>query len=293
MDLKHIVVLALQVSIFCTVFAFGLKTTTDDLMYLIRRPGLLLRSLLAVFVIMPIVAVTMVRLFDFRHVVEVALIALAISPVPPLLPKRELKAGGQDSYGLGLMAILALLSIAVSPLAAGILERVFGHPLTVAPGAIAVLAFKTVLLPLALGMIVHGSVPRLAAQIEKPVAVAANVLLSLGAIVFLVTLAPTLWALIGQGTLVAMTIFAIAGLIVGHFLGGPEPSHSVVLALSSACRHPAIAIAIAAAAFPDEHFGAPVILYLLVGIIIGIPYIAYARKSADWHHLAEGHHVRA
>ena len=46
MDLKHIVVLALQVSIFCTVFGFGLKTTTDDLMYLIRRPGLLLRSLL-------------------------------------------------------------------------------------------------------------------------------------------------------------------------------------------------------------------------------------------------------
>lgn len=293
MDLKHLVVLALQVSIFCTVFGFGLKTTTDDLMYLIRRPGLLLRSLLAVFVIMPVIAVTLVRLFDFRHVVEVALIALAISPVPPLLPKRELKAGGQDSYGLGLMAILALLSIAVAPLASSILERVFGHSLTVAPGAIAVLAFKTVLLPLAVGMIVHAAVPRLAEKIEKPVALVANVLLSLGAIVFLVTLAPALWALIGQGTLVAMIIFAVAGLIVGHFMGGAEPSHSVVLALSSACRHPAIAMAIAAAAFPHEHFGAPIILYLLVGIIVGIPYIAYVRKSAHWHHEAEGHHANA
>ena len=293
MDLKHIVMLTLQVSIFCTVFGFGLKTTTDDLMYLIRRPGLLLRSLLAVFVIMPVIAVTLVRLFDFRHVVEVALIALAISPVPPLLPKRELKAGGQDSYGLGLMAILALLSIAVAPLASSILERVFGHSLTVAPGAIAVLAFKTVLLPLAVGMIVHAAVPRLAEKIEKPVALVANVLLSLGAIVFLVTLAPALWALIGQGTLVAMIIFAVAGLIVGHFMGGAEPSHSVVLALSSACRHPAIALAIAAAAFPREHFGAPIILYLLVGIIVGIPYIAYVRKSADWHQEAEGHHAKA
>jgi BASS family bile acid:Na+ symporter len=54
MALKHIVVLALQVSIFCTVFGFGLKTTTDDLMYVIRRPGLLARSLLAVFIIMPL-----------------------------------------------------------------------------------------------------------------------------------------------------------------------------------------------------------------------------------------------
>jgi bile acid:Na+ symporter, BASS family len=118
-------------------------------------------------------------------------------------------------------------------------------------------------------------------------------LLSLGAIVFLVTLAPALWALIGQGTLVAMTLFAVAGLIVGHFLGGPEPSHSVVLALSSACRHPAIAIAIAATAFPHEHFGAPIILYLLVGMIVGIPYIAYVRKAAHWHHEAGEHRVRA
>jgi len=262
-------------------------------MYLIRRPGLLLRSLLAVFVIMPAIAVTLARLCDFRHSVEVALIALSISPVPPLLPKRELKAGGQDSYGLALMAILALLSIAVAPLAAGILERVFGHPLTVAPGAIAVLAFKTVLLPLAIGMIVHATVPGLAEKIEKPVALVANVLLAVTGLVLLVGVAPALWALIGQGTLVAMTIFAVAGLIVGHLMGGPEPSHSVVLALSSACRHPAIAIAIAAAAFPHEHFGAPIILYLLVGIIVGIPYIAYVRKSAHWHHETEGHHANA
>jgi BASS family bile acid:Na+ symporter len=293
MELKHIVVLALQVSIFFTVFGFGLRTTVDDLMYLIRRPGLLLRSLLAVFVIMPVIAVILVRLFDFRHVVEVALVALAISPVPPLLPRRELKAGGQDSYGFGLMAILALLSIAVIPLAGSMLERVFGHSLSVAPGAVAMLAFKTVLLPLAVGMIVHAAFPQLAEKIAKSVALGANVLLSLAGIVFLVAVAPALWALVGEGTLVAMTVFAVAGLIIGHFMGGPEPSHSVVLALSSACRHPAIAMAVAAAAFPHEHFGAPIILHLLVGIVIGIPYIAYVRKSADWHHEAAGHHVRA
>ena len=293
MDLKHIVVLALQVSIFCTVFGFGLKTTTDDLMYVIRRPGLLLRSLLAVFVIMPALAVALVRLFEFRHVVEVSLVALAVSPVPPLLPRRELKAGGQDSYGLGLMAILALLSIAVIPLAGGVLERVFGHPLSVAPGAVAMLAFKTVLLPLAVGLIVHAATPHLAERIEKPATVIANMLLCLAGIVVLVAVAPALWALVGEGTLVAMTIFAVAGLIVGHFLGGPEPSHSVVLALSSACRHPAIAMAIAAAAFPHEHFGAPIILNLLVGIIIGVPYIAYVRKSAPWQHEAAAHHLKA
>jgi hypothetical protein len=89
----------------------------------------------------------------------------------------------------------------------------------------------------------------LAERIEKPAAIFANVLLCLAGVISLVAVAPALWALVGEGTLVAMTIFAVAGLIVGHFLGGPEPSHSIVLALSTACRHPAIAMAIAAAAF--------------------------------------------
>ena len=57
MDLKQLLVLALQVSVACTVFGFGLKMTVHDLLYLVRRPGLLARSLLAMFVVMPVVAV--------------------------------------------------------------------------------------------------------------------------------------------------------------------------------------------------------------------------------------------
>ena len=33
--------------------------------------------------------------------------------MPPLLPKKETKAGGEPSYGLGLMAMLALVSVAL------------------------------------------------------------------------------------------------------------------------------------------------------------------------------------
>jgi len=51
-----------------------------------------------------------------------------------------------------------------------------------------------------------------------------------------------------------------------------------VLALSSACRHPAIALGIAAANFPDERFGGTIILYMLVSAIVGIPYVAWQRR---------------
>ncbi len=40
---QQIVLLVVQVSIFLTVFGFGLQATRDDLLYLVRRPGMLVR----------------------------------------------------------------------------------------------------------------------------------------------------------------------------------------------------------------------------------------------------------
>src|SRR5262245_52470225 len=137
MELKQLVILGLQISIVSTVFGYGLKTTTADLLYVVKRPGLLARSILSVFVVMPIIAFALARLFNIKDVVEISLVALAISPVPPLLPMKEMKAAGKASYGLGLMALLALLVIPAAPLAIEVLERFSGRPLAIQPGAIA------------------------------------------------------------------------------------------------------------------------------------------------------------
>jgi BASS family bile acid:Na+ symporter len=67
-------------------------------------------------------------------------------------------------------------------------------------------------------------------------------------------------------------------MLVGHVLGGPDPEHAAVLALSTACRHPAIALASAATNYPGEHFGGTILLYLLVSILVGMPYIAWQRR---------------
>jgi len=55
-----------------------------------------------------------------------------------------------------------------------------------------------------------------------------------------------------------------------------------VLALSTGSRHPAIALAIARANFPDEpNLAATVVLYLLVGAIVGMVYMAWLRRRPE------------
>jgi BASS family bile acid:Na+ symporter len=280
MTVRQIVMLALQLSIMSTVFGFGLKSTTADLLYLARRPALLARSLLSVFVIMPVVAVALVKLFAFPRPAEIVLIALAISPVPPLLPKKEAKAGGKASYGLGLMATLALVSIVVVPLAAAILEWYFGRPLTMPPGAIAAVVLKSALVPLAAGMVVRATFPAVARRLEDVVVLIVKLLMPASIVALLVAALPAMWAFIGSSTVLALAMFTVAGLAIGHLLGGPDPDHSVVLGLSTACRHPAIALAFASANFPDQHFGALILLYLIVSAVIGIPYVRWNNPAA-------------
>src|SRR5262245_56962616 len=62
--LEHLITWVFQLSILATAFGFGLKATTEDVQDLIRRPALLGRSLLAIFVIVPIVAVALAYAFE-------------------------------------------------------------------------------------------------------------------------------------------------------------------------------------------------------------------------------------
>jgi bile acid:Na+ symporter, BASS family len=279
MSLQQLAVLALQISVLCTVFGFGLKTRLDNLSIVWRRPALLARSLVAVFVMMPIFAVLLTRLFEFRPTVEVALIALAISPMPPLLPQKQSQAGAATHYALGMMATFGLLAIIIVPLAIEILARVSGRPLAIEPTVVARIVLTSTLLPLAAGMVGRAIAPRLAATIERPITLAAQVLLVVAAVALIVITARGIWAWVGDGTIIAMVLFLAGGFAIGRAMAGPDSDHALALGLATAYRHPAIALSIAAANFPEERFGGAILLYMIVGAIVYFPYVVWRRRQ--------------
>src|SRR4029434_11204356 len=98
MNLADLTMLAVRVSIVLTVFAFALKASPQDAIYLFRRPRQLARSLLSMIVVMPVFAAVLIAAFDLHPAVKVAIGALSVSPLPPVLPKTELMAGGQEAH---------------------------------------------------------------------------------------------------------------------------------------------------------------------------------------------------
>ncbi|MCI0387707.1 MAG: Na+-dependent transporter [Acidobacteria bacterium] len=282
MSLAALIPLVMKVSIFLTVFSLALHASVDDTLYLLRRPSQLLRSMISMNVIMPLIAAFIAASFHLHPAVEIALIALAVSPVPPVLPKKATKVGGIGSYAYGLLVAAALLSIVLTPLAVNLVGKLFGRDAAISPVAIAQIILVAVLLPLAAGIAVRHLAPDIAERIAKPISLVATVMLLAAVIPILFGSWHAITSLLGNGAIVAIASFVIGGLLVGLLFGGPDENDRSVLALSTASRHPGVAMAIASANFPDQKLVFPaILLYLIINMIVGIPYQKWRKRHSE------------
>ncbi len=280
MTLQNLILLAMKASVALSVFSIGLEAPLAGLVVLARKPRLLAKSALAMNVAMPLLAAAISWTFDLPPGVEVALVALAVSPVPPVLPKKQIKAHGDPAYALGLLVAAAALAVVFIPLAVELLGAALGAPAHVSAWPIAKLVVASVLAPLVAGLAVGRLAPALAARVARPAAGVAGAVLALGFVAILVTQWPSIAALVGTGALLAIAGFVVVGLAAGHLLGGPDPHDRTVLALATATRHPGVALAIGAAnPYGGREVLPAILVYLVAGAILAAPYVMWRKRA--------------
>ena len=279
MSPADIVKLVLTGGIALTVFAIGLRSRPADTLQLVRQPMLGLRAMTSMFVLTPIFVIAVTMAVALGRPDRAALIALAVSPMPPILPRREATVGGEGDYAVGLQVMASVVSIIVAPIIVWLAGRLFGvaaHFDTLA--MLKVLAI-TIGAPLAAGIAIARFWPR-AAKLSRRLGTLAMVVLAVGAAFALYAEAPNVVARIGHGLLWVTAAIVLFGLLVGHLLGGPDPGNRGALALATSARHPGLAIALAAGAFPADKDAivATVLLFLLTNVMLTLPYMLWRRR---------------
>src|SRR5690606_26851709 len=162
------------------------------------------------------------------------------------------------------------------PLTVAILATVFAREIGISPLAVARIVSFTVLLPLAAGMALRRWFPT-TERLSPLIGMIGTVLLVLVLALLIARLWPSMMELVGDGTLLAIVAVTLIGSAVGHFLGGPSADGRTVLALATAARHPAVALAIAS--LTDEELApAAIVLALLVGAVTAAPYTAWRKR---------------
>jgi BASS family bile acid:Na+ symporter len=147
---------------------------------------------------------------------------------------------------------------------------------------VAKLVALMVLIPLLAGTVTGAYARGLADRIGPRLSRAAAVVLVIGLVLILFKSWRAALGLVGDATLAALIGFIVAGLIVGHLLGGPDKGERSVLALASACRHPSIAATIAHLNFPGERaVPAAILLYLVLGVLVSLPYVLWRKRRRE------------
>jgi BASS family bile acid:Na+ symporter len=266
---------SLKIAVSSLILAIGMQSTAGDLTYLWRRPRLLLKSMLAMYVIVPLVAVALARLLPVPFALKVAVVVVAISAGAPLVP-RKLMPLTNDSYVFSVIVTSSLLAVVTVPLWLVALSSLSGATPQITPFETGRLIGRTFLLPLAIGMGVRFLFPGPSEKLSDILMAVGGIVLTVGGLILLVLGWPLLreagW--ISLGVLALLTALSLA---VGHLMGGPDEEDRTALAISCATRHLGIAVLVAAAV-PGIRTGLLVVAYLVASILASIPYIRWRKK---------------
>ena len=146
--MTEILMILLKVSVVLTLVSIGAGILPTDLGYLWRRPGLLLRSLLAMYLLVPLIAFALVRILPIQPGVRAGLLVLAVSSGAPLLPKKLKKLSSQQ-YIFSLLITSSLIAIVVVPLWVALLSAYYEVAVELPLSTVALAIAKAILLPIA------------------------------------------------------------------------------------------------------------------------------------------------
>jgi BASS family bile acid:Na+ symporter len=285
--LLEVVQLAVRLVVPLFAFAVGLGAGEARPGWLWRRPGLLLRSLLAVQGVVPVLAVVVVKVLPLGQPLSAGLLVVALSAGPVMAIARSRRGGTDQSYAFNLDVWLLATNLVFVPAAVSVLGAVFQKDLHFGVLDVARVVLPLQLLPLAAGALVGRLWPGFSRRAVRPLSVGATTVLAALGVVLLIGLARPMLALGGLRLLV-LAAFSLLAVATGHLLGGPTEGTRRVLATFSGMRFPALALALASLSPVGQEVLPVVLAYLLFTALVLTVYALLGRKLPAPHVPAAG-----
>jgi BASS family bile acid:Na+ symporter len=280
-----VIKIAALLSIFLIVVSIGLRARLGSMMGLLSEPasrGLLVRAMLVMFVVFPAFVILLVKWLPLETTTRTALLALAISPMPPIIPLKQRKLGGETDFITALQVLATLTSMALAPLYVALLEQIFHRDAVFNIGSMVTTLILSVGAPLFIGMLLGHYARDLADRLVRPLSLAGMALLALVAVVILASSYRPMIEAAHDFAVLAAAIMVAFGLLAGHMLGKGTSGDKSALAIATASRHPGVAIGLAVATFPQQATAvlAAVLLYLLVNFLLTTVYKRWVSVAA-------------
>ena len=258
---------AMLAFVLSSMLAMGLGLTVGQIIAPLSNARLVVLSVLANFLLMPLGAAALTTLLRLDQPLGVGLLLLGTAAGAPFLPKLAQIAKGNLAFAVGLMVLLMVVTVGYLPLVLPLLLP----GISVNPAKIARSLFLLMLLPLAGALAVKARFADVAARTKPLLDRVSN--LSLILLVLLITLANVnnVLAVFGTRGILGGLLFIALGFGLGWLLGGPGMDTRRVLALGTAQRNIAAALVVGSQSFSDPKVVVMVVVVAIVSLLILMP----------------------
>ncbi len=105
----------LMISVMFLMLGVGLRTPFAQVIEVAKQFRLVMRGVLANFLVIPLLFYLAIEVLPFRPEVGIGILIMAAVPVAPMAPPFVVMAKGDVPYAVGLMATVALLCVPLTP----------------------------------------------------------------------------------------------------------------------------------------------------------------------------------
>lgn len=269
------------VSVALIVFAQGLGIAPGQVLgYWKERPGLMLRSLVAMLLLVPAAALALILLLKPSPGVAIGLaILVACPPAPLMLNAAPNKGAANAAFMATLHLTLAALAFVTVPAVLSLISRPIGFEADVDLAAMAWILARTILLPIAIGLAVRGLFPAAADRLAPVLGKAGMIGLGTVTLFAIAAFYPALLAM-DLWSYAVMAMVSLAALAIGHFAGSNNADERTTLAVECAVRHPVLALTIAGVNFGAKNALPVLVPCVITFIAIAMIYMAVRGKRA-------------
>ena len=259
--------LAILTFVITSMLAMGLSLTTKQIIEPLRNVRLVVKALLANFVLVPLLAYLILLVIPLAEPLAIGLILMATAAGAPFLPKLVQAAKGNIAFGVGLMVLLMVVTIIYLPLVLPLLlPGVSVNPMDIA-GSLIVL----MLIPLAIGLFINARYDDTADSLQPVMSQTSTISLILLSVLILVLNFKNIIGVIGTGAFIAIIIFIVVSFVLGYFLGGPSSDTKSVLGLGTAQRNLEAALVVGSQNFSDPNEVIIIVVAGVLGLFILMP----------------------
>jgi BASS family bile acid:Na+ symporter len=255
--------ISIVVFVVTSMLAMGLSLTIPQIIRPLKKPLLVILALVANFVLVPILAYIIIRVFRLEQGMAIGMILLATAAGAPFLPKLAQAAKGDMAFSVALMVLLMVVTVIYLPLVLPImLQGVEVDPMEIAQSLVIMM-----LIPLAIGLFLKARYESTAASLYPHMSQASSTtfMLMIGGLILLNI--RNIFGIIGGGTIIAILIFLVVSFVIGFFLGGKEGNIRSVVGLGTAQRNISAAVVVAGQNFSDDP---NVLVFIIVAGLIGL-----------------------